>query len=195
MWIPCPDEAQRFFCLSIMTCDNCNYSTSNKKSWSNHIRYGCKNGVIILSEKKCKNCFEKIPKRKPSELGIFCNRKCYFEWKNKNNNLFRGENSHLFKTGESKTRLYRIWSGMIRRCKDHKFKDFHNYGGRGITVCDEWMNIFSVFKEWAINNGYVDTLTIERKDVNGNYEPKNCSWIPMSEQSKNRRNVKKRDNF
>ena len=81
---------------------------------------------------------------------------------------------------------------MKRRCLKINCKDYHNYGGRGIVICDEWMNDFLQFKEWSYKNGYDDNLTIERIDVNIGYNPKNCTWIPNSEQSKNRRNVKKR---
>ena len=89
----------------------------------------------------------------------------------------------------SNTKLYRVWSSMKDRCYREECKSYKNYGGRGICVCDEWKNDFKAFHDWAIANGYRDGLTIERKDVNGNYEPGNCCWIPKSEQSKNRRNV------
>jgi hypothetical protein len=86
----------------------------------------------------------------------------------------------------SKTRLYKIWSHMISRCNNSKSNAYKDYGGRGISICNEWRE-FIPFINWAHNNGYRDDLTIERKDVNGNYEPGNCTWIPNSEQSKNRR--------
>lgn len=59
----------------------------------------------------------------------------------------------------------------------------------GISVCDEWKNDFMSFRTWAINHGYDDSLTIERKDVNGNYCPENCCWIPKGEQANNKRNT------
>lgn len=87
-------------------------------------------------------------------------------------------------------RLYNIWSGMKTRCFNTKDKAYCNYGGRGIVVCDEWKNSFDSFEKWARNNGYSDQLTIERIDVNGNYEPSNCTWITLEEQSKNRRDTR-----
>lgn len=90
----------------------------------------------------------------------------------------------------SKTRLYRIWRGMKQRCYYPQALNYKNYGGRGISVCDEWRDNFSTFYDWAIANGYNDTLTIDRIDVNGNYEPRNCRWATRTEQSHNKTNTK-----
>jgi len=85
------------------------------------------------------------------------------------------------------TRLHKIWSNMTSRCYIPSSTRFADYGGRGITVHDEWKKDFSIFRTWAYANGYADNLTIERKDVNGHYNPGNCKWIPNSEQSRNTR--------
>lgn len=87
----------------------------------------------------------------------------------------------------TKTRLYKIWAGMHERCNREKHPHFSDYGGRGITICEEW-NDFSKFKEWANENGYSENLTLDRIDNNGNYESSNCRWVTMKEQQNNKRN-------
>ena len=83
--------------------------------------------------------------------------------------------------------LYRVWQRMKGCTNSPNHQDYKHYGGRGIKICDEWKNDFKVFYDWALTNGYERGLTIERVNVNGNYEPSNCTWIPRSEQPKNRR--------
>ena len=89
------------------------------------------------------------------------------------------------------TRIYRIWLGIKNRTNP-KSKDIYttykNYSGRGIKICEEWKKDFLAFYKWSIENGYNDKLTIDRIDVNGNYEPNNCRWITMKGQNNNKRN-------
>lgn len=91
--------------------------------------------------------------------------------------------------GLSNTRLYNIWRHIKKRTRLSTSSNFKYYGGRGINVCDEWYDSFAVFSKWALENGYRDDLSIDRKDVDGNYEPSNCRWTTQAVQMKNRRNV------
>lgn len=75
---------------------------------------------------------------------------------------------------------------MKRRCQNKNAPEYKNYGGRGINVCQEWER-YEGFKEWALRSGYKDGLTLDRIDVNGDYEPSNCRWISMKDQQHNRR--------
>lgn len=86
-----------------------------------------------------------------------------------------------------KTRLYNIWVRMKQRCYDKNASDYYRYGGKGVKVCDEWKNNYENFHNWAMNNGYDDTLTIERKDFRGDYNPANCTWIPIEKQARNKK--------
>ena len=75
------------------------------------------------------------------------------------------------------TRLYIIWGNMVQRCTNSNNNNYPNYGGRGISICDEWRNDFKSFYNWAIANGYSDNLQIDRINNDGDYEPGNCRWL------------------
>jgi len=89
--------------------------------------------------------------------------------------------------GMSKTRLYKRWSSIIERCENIDNPRYMDYGGRGITVCNAWHD-FGAFYEWAINNGYKESLQIDRIDNNKGYYPDNCRWVTRKENMRNRRN-------
>lgn len=92
--------------------------------------------------------------------------------------------------GETHTRLFNTWRSIKQRCYNPKNPAYKYYGARNIKMYDEWQSNYAIFRDWAIASGYNDNLTIDRIDVNGNYEPLNCRWITINEQQRNRRNNK-----
>lgn len=103
--------------------------------------------------------------------------RCYLKEVNRN---------RIITHGLSRTRLYGVWKMMHERCENPKNDHFLNYGARGISVCKEWSDV-SQFHKWAYENGYDDHLTIDRIDVNGNYEPSNCRFVTVKQQMRNTR--------
>lgn len=89
--------------------------------------------------------------------------------------------------GKSKTRLFRIWQGIKSRCFNMSVKDYYRYGGRGITVCEDWRIDFKNFYSWSIENGYSESLSLDRINNNNNYSPNNCKWSTPIEQQNNTR--------
>ncbi len=125
----------------------------------------CRKEISIQYEENNK---EKIAKRKKTynqihkkEIAEYCK-------------IYRAKNKKKF-------RLNGIKRAMIQRCEDVNYKGYKNYGGRGITVCEEWHDV-KIFKKWALQNGYKNNLTIDRIDNNKGYYPKNCQWITQHEQ-------------
>lgn len=187
------------YCLTQGKCTHCNNKVHvRRKNAQKYIgqRYGKLVGVeyvgyneknhspIIRCQCDCGNATavqaRYLVKGETKSCG--CNKHHVFDW-----NITHGFTAS--NADKNDKRLYIIWQGMNRRCNDAKFKGYRQYGGRGITVCNEWKYDFLAFREWALKNGYEETLTIDRKNVNGNYEPSNCRWITWQEQADNRQNT------
>lgn len=145
------------------------------------------NGAILLNkisnqkwEMRCAACGKTFI-RQPSESNGLCP-ECNFEAA-RQRQIIHGESPD---TKKKATRLYNIWNMMRTRCRNSHVDYYYAYGGRGISVCPEWDD-YLTFKEWALSHGYNDSLSIDRINVNGNYEPDNCRWATQKEQMRNTR--------
>ena len=98
----------------------------------------------------------------------------------------KGVKNPNYKHGLRKTRLFSIWRNIKTRCFNNNSPMYKYYGFREITICDDWKNEFMNFYNWSMKNGYAENLTIDRIDVNGNYEPDNCRWVDYKIQSRNK---------
>ena len=99
-------------------------------------------------------------------------------------------NKNRFKHGMSKEKLYTVYVSMKSRCLSIKNKRYKDYGGRGITICPEWVNDYTKFRDWASSNGYQEGLEIDRMNNDLGYSPENCRWITHKENNRNKRNNK-----
>lgn len=90
--------------------------------------------------------------------------------------------------GKSKSILFHVWQSMKQRCLNNRHRQYANYGGRGITVCKEWLSNFDRFEEWALSNGYKRGLQLDRINNNAGYSPENCRWATPMQNENNRRN-------
>ena len=114
---------------------------------------------------------------------------CYAKQNSKSR--MQNKQNPMYKHGLYNTRINEIWNAMKKRCYLKSHMAYSSYGGRGITICDEWLNRengFVNFYNWAMDNGYQDNLSIDRINVDGNYEPNNCRWVTTEEQQNNKRN-------
>lgn len=118
----------------------------------------------------------------PSNSSGRC-RECGYRY----NSMTRTMHGESPDSDKNASRLYSIWLNMRVRCNNKHSKNYDLYGGRGITIAPEWNNYLS-FKDWALSHGYDDSLSIDRINVNGNYEPNNCRWSTQKEQMRNTRN-------
>ena len=129
--------------------------------------------------------------KKRARLGLykcgFCGEEFRTQIKGVKNGNTKSCGCYTKKHGLTNTRLYNIWVNIKARTLNPKHKNYKYYGGRGITICEEWKNDFMSFYNWAMSNGYSDELSIDRIDNDGNYCPENCRWTTQTIQTRNQR--------
>ena len=147
---------------------------------------GCFFGGVEMEVKKCSQCglalsLDSYCKNKATKDGynFHCRSCASLRWKKEYKKLRLKTNG-----------LYTTYQDMKTRCSNKKYFLYHRYGGRGVNVCDEWLNDFNSFYEWAINNGHKKGLQIDRIDNDGNYHPDNCRFVTPQVNSQNRINTK-----
>lgn len=142
----------------------------------------------------------KFPQRWGLFLCSFCGKEVEVRMAHAKRNLScgcaRGENitkakiRHNQTTGGKQTKLYTIWRKMRERCTEPRAQNFSYYGGKGVAVCQNWMDKFDSFQEWAVASGYQEGLEIDRIDSSGDYSPENCRWVTRTQNARNRSSVK-----
>lgn len=137
---------------------------------------------------------KRIENNKYGQSRWLCRCDCGNEWIIQSSNLWRikqckscSNKNRPIKHGDSRKRLNNIYLGMRNRCENPGNSSYEHYGKRGIRVAEEWKD-YETFKTWALNNGYDDSKSIERIDVNKDYTPDNCAWIDLKNQCFNKRN-------
>lgn len=163
--------------------------------------YG-KKGISVCDQWNDFSEFQKWAEENNHQKGLLLDRKdldgdfdpgnCHFVSRKKHSSFKNspiinkaGKDNPGYRHGLTNSRLYNIWDSMKQRCSNSNRKDYDNYGGKGIKVCDEWLDFIS-FRDWAFMNGYKDNLTIERKDFTQNYQANNCEWITIQDQARNK---------
>lgn len=168
-----------------LIAESVHHSAEHRRFWS--CRCDCGNYVVVrqdqLTTNKTKSCGCLLAESRNKNLAI----KQVKTGRKIRSRRINGYSANWNPLKHQQPRLYRIWQGMKSRCYYTKNKCYDSYGGRGISICDEWLRSFNAFAEWALANGYRDNLSIDRIDVNGNYCHENCRWITMAEQQKNKR--------
>jgi hypothetical protein len=142
----------------------------------------------ILYEYKCDDC-GKLEYRSAKQHSTNKHFKVKSTYCNKCRKTNGHGETHRETINRASTRLYQCWMNMKRRCCDNNNVSYYLYGGKGIKVCEEWLD-FVTFKDWAMSNGYKDNLTIDRKDSDKNYCPNNCRFVTKLNNSRNTKSLK-----